>query len=386
MKKLFSSILVLGLLFSGNAYAEILLTNCSNNPHKKSLYGGLLYNEWEINLEKMTVNKNYYYDNEGEKRYGTKKAIRKNIKLIKIDDETYRTEFMQSAVQKKYSYADTININSGVIKSYAYTTKDKKKNDYKETAWHGCKNIYNKNASKPKITKPKPSPDDNKIVAASSGTGFFVSRKGHIITNHHVIDGCNTVKLNLNGQDIVGKVLAVDKANDLAIVKADVKPSRAYSISNEDVQLLEDIIIAGYPLGKKVSSAIKTSKGSVTALAGFGDNYSEFQTDAALNKGNSGGPMMNQKGNVVGVAVAAYGKKKGVESFNFGIKSSTLKTFANSNGLNFITPNNRDLSNKDLGQLITSATIYLECHMTVAKVKIMIAEANSRKAFFSEYK
>ena len=252
-------------------------------------------------------------------------------------------------------------------------------------------NIYNQylsklEKSKPKKKEPTPTPDDNKIVAAASGTGFFVSNTGHIITNHHVIEGCNIVKLNLNGQDIVGKVLAVDKANDLAIVKADIKPSMAYSISNEDVQLLEDIIIAGYPLGKKVSSAIKTSKGSVTALAGFGDNYSEFQTDAALNQGNSGGPIMNQKGNVVGVAVAAYGKKKGVESFNFGIKSSTLKTFANSNGLNFIKPNNRDLSNKDLGQLITSATIYLECHMSVAKVKQMIAAANSRKAFFSEYK
>ena len=242
---------------------------------------------------------------------------------------------------------------------------------------------------KPKENKPaipKSSPDDNKIVAAASGTGFYVSRTGHIITNHHVIEGCNTVKLNFNGQDIEGKVLAVDKANDLAIVKADVKPSRIYPIANEDVQLLEDIIIAGYPLGKKVSSAIKTSKGSVTALAGFGDNYSEFQTDAALNQGNSGGPIMNQKGNVVGVAVAAYGKKKGIESFNFGIKSSTLKTFANANGLNFLMPNNRDLSNKDLGQLITSATIYLECHMSVAKVKQMIAAANSRKAFFSEYK
>ena len=94
---------------------------------------------------------------------------------------------------------------------------------------------------------------------------------------------------------------------------------------------------------------------------------------------------MNQKGNVVGVAVANYGKKSGVESFNFGIKSSTLKTFASSNKLKFVTPNNRELSNKDLGQLITNATVYLECLMTIAKIKKMIAAANNRKAFFSDY-
>ena len=240
--------------------------------------------------------------------------------------------------------------------------------------------------TKPKKTKPKPSPDDNKIVAAASGTGFFVSRTGHIITNHHVIEGCKSVKVSFKGNEIESKTLVIDKVNDLAIVKTTINPSKVYSVSNKDVALLEDIIIAGYPLGKKVSSAIKTSKGSVTALAGYGDNFSEFQTDAALNKGNSGGPIINQKGNVVGVAVAAYGKKQGVESFNFGIKASTLKTFANSNGLNFLPPNNRDLSNKDLGQLITDATVYIECWMTVAKVKQMIAAANNRKAFFSEFK
>ena len=236
----------------------------------------------------------------------------------------------------------------------------------------------------PKEQQPKKQlPDNDKIIAAASGTGFFVSKSGHIITNNHVIDGCDIVKTSFDGKQINSKVLSVDKVNDLAILKTDITPNYVYSVSDEDVELLENIIIAGYPLGKQVSAAIKTSKGSVTALAGYNDNYSEFQTDAALNQGNSGGPIMNQKGNVVGVAVAEFGKKEGVESFNFGIKSSTLRTFAKSNGLNFLPPNRNELSNKELGALITNATVYLECHMTVAKVKQMIKEANNRKAFFT---
>ena len=241
-------------------------------------------------------------------------------------------------------------------------------------------------AEKPKKKEPKQIPEDEKIVAAASGTGFFVSRSGHIISNHHVIEGCDKTKLTFKGKEVVADVLAVDKMNDLAILKANLIPIKVYPVATEDAGLLEDIIIAGYPLGKKVSAAIKTSKGSVTALAGYGDNYSEFQTDAALNQGNSGGPIMNQKGNVIGVAVANYGKKAGVESFNFGIKSSTLKTFASANGLSFLPPNNREMSNKDLGKLITEGTVYLECFMTIAKIKRMIAEEKNRKAFFSEYR
>ena len=237
----------------------------------------------------------------------------------------------------------------------------------------------------PKKQQPKSTPDDNKVVAAASGTGFFVSSVGHIISNHHVIEGCDATTLSFKGKEIKADILAVDKKNDLAILKAEVNPKKVYSVATEDASLLEDIIIAGYPLGKKVSAAIKTSKGSITALAGYGDNYSEFQTDAALNQGNSGGPIMDQKGNVVGVAVANYGKQAGVESFNFGIKSSTLRTFANSNGLKFLPPNSREMSNKDLGTLITDGTVYLECYMTVAKIKRMLAEAENRKAFFSEY-
>ena len=83
---------------------------------------------------------------------------------------------------------------------------------------------------------------------------------------------------------------------------------------------------------------------------------------------------------VVVVEVVVIGESPGSES-------STLKTFASANGLTFLPPNNRDLSNKDLGKLITDGTVYLECFMTVAKIKRMIAEeANNRKAFFSEFK
>ena len=251
------------------------------------------------------------------------------------------------------------------------------------------KNEFIAKKDKPKKQKPskpkKIEPSDNRVVPAASGSGFFVSYNGHIITNHHVIDSCEIVKVSFKGAAVVAKILSSDKKNDLAILKIDKKIDMFYAVAKEDVTLLQDIIIAGYPLGKKVSAAIKTSKGSVTALAGFGDNYSEFQTDAALNQGNSGGPMMDQKGNVVGVAVANYGKKAGVESFNFGIKSSTLNVFAKSNNLSFKTPNENELSNKDLGTLITDATVYIECHMTIAKIKSMIEEANNRKAFFSEY-
>ena len=238
---------------------------------------------------------------------------------------------------------------------------------------------------KPKKKKPKTLPDDGKIVPAGSGSGFFVSRDGHIITNHHVIEGCNTTKVTFKGNQLDAKILSVDKTNDIAILKVNINPNNIFPVSNEDVSLLEDVVVAGYPLGKKVSSAIKTHKGVVTALAGAGDNYSNFQTDATINAGNSGGPIMNQKGNIVGIAVATW-VEKGVQGVHFGIKSSTLKTFASSNSLKFSQPNNRELTNKDLGKLITEATVYLECHMTVSNIKKMISAANNRKAFFNEFK
>ena len=324
------------------------------------------WNEWGFGSKKAYVTKIVAY------KYGDKPDIGKNW----IETKKHLKEKLGNIV---WLAPNTWNTNRGKLLALENKERDREKFLIAEKP-----KKQEPKEQQPKEQQPKKQlPDNDKIIAAASGTGFFVSKSGHIITNNHVIDGCDIVKTSFDGKQINSKVLSVDKVNDLAILKTDITPNYVYSVSDEDVELLENIIIAGYPLGKQVSAAIKTSKGSVTALAGYNDNYSEFQTDAALNQGNSGGPIMNQKGNVVGVAVAEFGKKEGVESFNFGIKSSTLRTFAKSNGLNFLPPNRKELSNKELGALITNGTVYLECHMTVAKVKQMIKEANNRKAFFT---
>ena len=368
MKKLLS-IIVLGLLWFANANAQIeaIKTSCVQIQNSSTYYNNLQYtikpNEKKIyaslkwTSSKKIISYNGYL--EIESWDGTNVVYTYSKQLPSHFRGKYKIDYSQDP--------------------YFQIDANTYKNNFQ------CRIIENVIAKKPKKKKPKISLDDNKVVPAGSGSGFFVSRNGHIITNHHVIDGCNTTKVSFKGNQLEAKTLAVDKMNDIAILKTNIKPDNIFSISNEDVSLLEDVVVAGYPLGKQVSSAIKTHKGVVTALAGAGDNYSNFQTDATINAGNSGGPIMNQKGNIVGIAVATW-VEKDVQGVHFGIKSSTLKTFANANSLKFLPPNNRELSNKDLGKLITEATVYLECHMTVANIKKMIAAANNRKAFFSEFK
>ena len=228
-------------------------------------------------------------------------------------------------------------------------------------------------------------PKSNELMPAASGSGFFITGNGHILTNEHVIEGCKKITLNNEGQEMSAFLLASDSKNDLALLKVDVSPEDFYKLSPQDAKLLDNVIIAGYPLGKRVSSAVKTSKGSITSLAGYGDDYSNFQTDAALNQGNSGGPIIDASGGVIGVAVANYGKKAGVESFNFGIKSSVVKAFIEANNISYLSSSQKELSNPQLRELITNGTIYLECWLSEDDINNMMSQSDNRKAFYKNF-
>lgn len=231
---------------------------------------------------------------------------------------------------------------------------------------------YSSNNSEENTTSSK----TDKLIPAVSGSGFIVSEMGHIVTNNHVIRGCETVKVHHKGKILETSVIEVDKVNDLAVLQADFSPSVIFPISDNSTELMQDVFVAGYPFGEEVSSSVKVTKGIVSSLSGIGNNYSNMQIDAALQPGNSGGPILDEKGNVLGVAVSKMDlsltiKKFGVvpEGTNFGIKSSVLKNFLQANGIELKEPIKEKVSRSELSKKITGGTLFLSCLMTYAQIE-----------------
>ncbi|MDC3269992.1 trypsin-like peptidase domain-containing protein [Alphaproteobacteria bacterium] len=230
-----------------------------------------------------------------------------------------------------------------------------------------------------------------KLYSVSSGTGFFISDNGYIITNNHVTNFCNTNDIHYNGLPYETVLIANDPINDLSLLKANIKTNYNFSLAKEDIGLLEDIYIAGFPFGYDLSTSVKVTQGIVSALSGLENNFARFQVDAALQKGNSGGPIIDMKGNVVGVAVEKANYKYILENFdaipenlNFGIKLSTLESFVKSNGINVNYQDNVNISKTEIGKLITNATVYVDCLMTKARYEEV--ESKNQKVLFKKIK
>ena len=139
-------------------------------------------------------------------------------------------------------------------------------------------------------------------------------------------------------------------------------------LSTNSPELLQDVYVAGYPFGRKVSTSVKVTKGIISSLTGIGNNYSNIQIDAALQPGNSGGPILDDRGNVVGVAVARLDKIKALKKYgsspentNFGIKTSVVRSIPESSNVSSPSPNRSSISKSKLGEMISDGTYYLSC-------------------------
>lgn len=208
--------------------------------------------------------------------------------------------------------------------------------------------------------------EDLKITA--SGTGFFISRNGHAVTNNHVVSGCEKVTAKIAGETKAAKIIDYDKINDLSLLNLNLDNTKSLNLSTNDPYLLQDIIAAGFPYGDTFSSSLKVTKGVVSSLSGLGNDSSKIQIDASIQPGSSGGPLINLSGNVVGVTVSRLKDDLTKEIFdalpqnvNFGIKLSVLKTFLNKNNIIYEELPDSPISNAELGSLAESATLLISC-------------------------
>ncbi|WP_052261471.1 DegQ family serine endoprotease [Ruegeria sp. ANG-S4] len=158
------------------------------------------------------------------------------------------------------------------------------------------------------------------------GSGFVLDEDGYIVTNHHVVDSADTVTVRLNDdRTFEAEVVGTDPLTDIAVLKIDAGESlQAVQLGDSDViRVGEDVVAIGNPFG--LSSTVTTGIVSAKGRNISEGPYAEFiQTDAAINKGNSGGPLFNMDGEVIGVNSAIYSPSGGSVGLGFAVTSNIV--------------------------------------------------------------
>lgn len=145
-------------------------------------------------------------------------------------------------------------------------------------------------------------PKSDEALATWSGSGIAISNES-ILTNFHVVDGCQTMEVAGFG---AAQVVSSDKLHDLAVVKVARRLPAAATVQADPIELGQSVIALGYPLADLMGDALTVSPGVVASLTGLGGDRTNFTVSANIQPGNSGGPILDLDGNVVGVAVAKF--------------------------------------------------------------------------------
>jgi S1-C subfamily serine protease len=197
---------------------------------------------------------------------------------------------------------------------------------------------------------PAPVDTDKRPSSVSYGTGFVVNAAGYIVTNHHVIAGSSRCEFVPDRQSRGNATfIRADEENDLAILKADRVFGKFVTISASDPLKGSTVYAVGYPLPNQLANQQNFTEGRVSATAGMKNNRAHLQHSAAIQPGNSGGPLFDQAGIVVGVNVAvlkseAMIQKDGIvaQNVNFAIQPSSLKQFLDTSAAQYTVATRND--------------------------------------------
>lgn len=218
-----------------------------------------------------------------------------------------------------------------------------------------------------------PSPTNNQKSEVRSGTGFFVSNDGYLITNEHVVKFCEKLQaFDGAGQQFPVSIVRASKSDDLALLKADTKRT-AVAVFRESAKIGqgEAVFMYGYPLAGLLASSGNVATGVVTALAGLRDDARQMQISAPVQQGNSGGPLVDARGAVVGVVVSklnavavAHVTADIPQNVNFAIKASAVTNLLDANSVKYRNDVGWwDLSVETLTRQMKEYTVKIECNL-----------------------
>ena len=208
------------------------------------------------------------------------------------------------------------------------------------------------------------SPQQPSAPKASSGTAFRIAN-GQFVTNHHVINGCNW--LTVDGK-LGGRLLASDQTRDLALVSVANDSGPIARIRTTRPQLNEAVTAAGFPLDG-LFSGISVTNGTISRLSGLQGDTGTLQISAPVQPGNSGGPLLDAAGNVIGVVSSRLDALKMVsagsgipQNVNFAIAGNALRGFLDAKNINYKEVGNEsELTGVQIAARASAFTVLIEC-------------------------
>ncbi|KWV46267.1 serine protease [Bradyrhizobium macuxiense] len=201
---------------------------------------------------------------------------------------------------------------------------------------------------------------------SGTGTGFVVSSSGHVVTNHHVVAGCSEITGNLSGDAPVRlRLVSDDEINDLALLQAPSPFKDVASIRHNAIQVGNGVVAIGYPYHGLLTSDFTVTTGIVSSLSGILNDTRHLRISAAVQPGNSGGPLFDLGGAVVGVVAAKLDAVRMAratgsipENINFAIKTGALRDFLDNSAVAYRTAEWRDGTKKEAAEIAKDARGY----------------------------
>ena len=205
-----------------------------------------------------------------------------------------------------------------------------------------------------------------------SGTGFVISPSGHIVTNNHVIAGCGEIHGNLTGEaPVTLRVVSADKSNDLALLQGQGASFKDFvKIRDHSIRSGDSVVAIGFPYHGLLTSDFTVTTGIVSSLSGVMNDSRFLQISAAVQPGNSGGPLLDTSGQIVGVVSSKLDAIKFAsvtgnipENINFAIKTGALRDFLDNSVVPYQTAESKaDLKTPEIAGNARAYTMLITCN------------------------